>query len=199
MDIRLLERLLRNTLHVVVDMQAIFAEPTEWYTAGLLDILPQVLELTRARIDRTLFARFMTPSRPGAAQGRWETFYQHHASVTELPPRFLELVEPLRSLASPATVIDKNTYSVFGAPAFEAYLAASRIDTLVITGVETDVCVLASVFDAVDRGLRVIIPADAVASSSAEGHSAVVTRILPRLKHQIDVSTVPLVLEAWAV
>ena len=192
-----MEPLSEKTLHIVVDMQAIFAEETAWYTPALLDILPRVLELTQARLDQTVFARFMTPSHPDQAQGQWRELYRHQVSVTTLHPRFLDLVEPLYRLASPHTVIDKSTYSVFGAQALEARLAAADIDTIVFTGVETDVCVLASIFDAVDRGFRVVVPADAVASSSIDGHSAVLDHVLPRLSQQIHVSDVQSVLSSW--
>jgi nicotinamidase-related amidase len=47
-----------------------------------------------------------------------------------------------------------------------------------ISGSETDVCVLATVLDAVDMGYRVIVVRDAVCRSSDEGHD-----MLMRLYH----------------
>jgi nicotinamidase-related amidase len=44
--------------------------------------------------------------------------------------------------------------------------------SLVITGSETDVCVLATALDAVDRGYRVILIENAVCCSSDAGHDA---------------------------
>ena len=41
----------------------------------------------------------------------------------------------------------------------------------IVSGSETDVCVLATVLDAVDMGYRVIIARDAVCSSSDEGQA----------------------------
>ena len=42
-------------------------------------------------------------------------------------------------------------------------------DTLIFTGVETDVCVLATAIGAIDRGYRTILISDAMASGSARG------------------------------
>ena len=42
----------------------------------------------------------------------------------------------------------------------------TSVDTLVISGSETDVCVLSTVLGAVDRGYRVVIAIDALCSSS---------------------------------
>ena len=46
---------------------------------------------------------------------------------------------------------------------------------MIVTGSETDVCVLATVLGAVDLGYRVIVVRDAVCSSSDEGHDALMT------------------------
>ena len=39
--------------------------------------------------------------------------------------------------------------------------------TVIVSGVETDVCVLATVMSAMDRGYRVVVPSDAVHGSDA--------------------------------
>ena len=37
-----------ETVHVVVDMQRLFAEATDWQVPGFADILPPILNLARA-------------------------------------------------------------------------------------------------------------------------------------------------------
>jgi nicotinamidase-related amidase len=49
---------------------------------------------------------------------------------------------------------------------FVAALTQKHVNTLVVSGGETDVCVLATVLAAVDRGYRVILAQDALCSSS---------------------------------
>jgi nicotinamidase-related amidase len=48
-------------------------------------------------------------------------------------------------------------------------------DGLIVTGSETDVCVLSTVMSAVDLGYRVILVRDAVCSSSDAGHEALLS------------------------
>ena len=85
----------------------------------------------------------------------------------------LELLPPLSSLSPPATVIDKTKFSGFAGPQLLlSHLQARGADGLVITGSETDVCVLGTVLGAVDVGYRVIIVRDAICSSSDQGHDA---------------------------
>ena len=55
-----------------------------------------------------------------------------------------------------------------------------------MTGAETDVCVLSTVVDAVDRGFRVVIIEDALCSSSDTGHEALMTMYRTRMQEQIE-------------
>jgi nicotinamidase-related amidase len=51
-------------------------------------------------------------------------------------------------------------------------LDGSKVDTLVVTGGETDICVLATVLGAVDRGFRMVLVSDAICSSADQTHDA---------------------------
>jgi nicotinamidase-related amidase len=75
--------------------------------------------------------------------------------------------------------------------------AVSRIDSLVITGGETDVCVLATVLGAVDRGFRVVLVTDAVCSSADETHDALMELYRSRFSEQIEAVTMKEVLDGW--
>jgi nicotinamidase-related amidase len=81
-------------------------------------------------------------------------------TLERINPRLIDLVPPLAALAPPTEVIDKRVYSPFSEPKLSDLLRRRRIDGLVITGAETDVCVLAAVLDAVDLGYRVVLATD---------------------------------------
>jgi nicotinamidase-related amidase len=72
----------------------------------------------------------------------------------------------------------QNRYSALAEPRLIEHLRQRETDALIVSGSETDVCVLATVLDAVDIGFRVIVVRDAVCSSSDEGHD-----MLMRLYH----------------
>jgi nicotinamidase-related amidase len=67
----------------------------------------------------------------------------------------------------------------------------------VITGSETDVCVLATVLAAVDIGYRVIIVRDAICSSSDKGHEALMEVYHSRFSEQIETANADEILTAW--
>jgi nicotinamidase-related amidase len=60
------------------------------------------------------------------------------------------------------------------------------VSTVIVTGAETDVCVLSTVLDAVDLGLRVVIVEDALCSSFDAGHDALMTLYRNRFAEQIE-------------
>jgi nicotinamidase-related amidase len=86
--------------------------------------------------------------------------------VTEQYPKGLGATLPrFASLLTEGTpIIAKTGFSVFEEPAFRTALAAKTRRTLVFCGIESHVCVLQSVLDAIERGFRVCLAADAVTS-----------------------------------
>ena len=77
------------------------------------------------------------------------------------------------------------------------FLAARHVGTLIITGSETDVCVLATVLEGVDRGFRVIVVEDGLCSSSDQGHDALMTLYRTRFTDQIELLELDAVLGLW--
>jgi nicotinamidase-related amidase len=188
-----------NAMHLCIDMQVLFAEETPWHTPWMTRVLPKIESLAEARPADTIFTRFITPKRPEDLPGAWKTFYERWPQMTreQLAPRFLELVEPLRRLAPPALVLDKRFFSPFHDTELADLLRTRSVETIVITGAETDMCVLAAVLDAVDLGFRVVLPEDALCSSSDEMHDAVLRLYRNRFSCQIETTDTESVLRNW--
>ncbi|EHJ51741.1 cysteine hydrolase family protein [Streptococcus macacae] len=66
--------------------------------------------------------------------------------------------------------IDKRHYSAFSGTDLDIRLRERRIDTLVLTGVLTDICVLHTAIDAYNLGYQIEVIQSAVASLSQENH-----------------------------
>jgi len=76
-------------------------------------------------------------------------------------------------------------------------LQENGITTVVVSGAETDVCVLSTVLDAVNIGLRVVLVDDALCSSSDQGHDALMTMYRMRFHEQIDLIKAAELPEVW--
>jgi len=188
-----------SAAHLCIDMQNLFAEDTPWHTPWMNRVLPVVAAITERHAARTIFTRFIPPRDPNELPGSWRRYYRRWSELTRdrLDPCLLQLVPALSRLAPPAAIIDKRFYSPFSEAALSRLLQQRRIDTLVITGAETDVCVLATVMDAVDLGYRVIVAEDALCSSADATHDALMTLYRDRFSEQIETVSAETILDAW--
>ncbi len=109
--------------------------------------------------------------------------------ITEQYPKGLgrtnqKLIETLSNDYAP---IEKTTFSCFKVKEFEERLLKLGRKTLILTGLETHICVLQTALEAIDKGYRVLVCVDAISSRRREDH----TYALERMKiHGIELTTV---------
>ncbi len=177
-----------GTVHVCVDMQRMFAEDTDWHTPWMERVRPVVQQLASRIPDRTIFTRFIPAERPGESVGRWKNYYERWASMTleQLGPDRVQLLPELAELVPPAELIDKRVYSPWLDGSLQRSLERRRADTLIVTGGETDVCVLATVLGGIDHGYRVVLVVDGICSSADETHDAMLQVYSSRYGQQVE-------------
>ena len=90
----------------------------------------------------------------------WHRGTFEHELIAPLAPRVGELV------------IDKNTSSAFNSTGIEWLLRNMGVETLVVAGMATDMCVETTARDAADRGFNVIVVEDATATFFEHHHRA---------------------------
>jgi nicotinamidase-related amidase len=131
--------------------------------------------------------------------GMWQRYYTRWRVATRecLDFKLLELMPSLAALCPPATVIDKTRYSALAEPKLIEHLRQREADALIVSGSETDVCVLATVLAAVDLGYRVIVVRDAVCSWSDEGHDMLMRLYHTRYTEQIETADAAAILARW--
>lgn len=188
-----------RSLHLCVDMQRLFSAEGPWPTPWMERVLPRVTALAERFPERTLFTRFIPPRRPEDLPGQWQAYYRRWRQVTRefLDPALLELMPPLAALVPPARLLDKPVYSAFAGRRLQRLLAERHADALIVTGSETDVCVLATVLGAIDQGWRVVVVTDAVCSASDSGHDSLLAQFRRRFSLQVETAECEAVLSAW--
>jgi nicotinamidase-related amidase len=188
-----------SAVHLCLDMQNLFAPGAPWAAPWVSHVAPRITELAQRFPERTIFTRFVTPSNPKEMPGRWQSFYNKWCDLTaeRIDLSLLDLLPELKRLVPPAVVFDKTRYSALFDRSLIAHLHDRRVDTLIITGSETDVCVLSTVLDAIDLGYRIIVVTDAICSSSDEGHDALLTVYRTRFSEQVETADVETILSAW--
>jgi nicotinamidase-related amidase len=190
-----------NTAHLCIDMQRLFSDEGPWPLAWMPRVTPKVEQLVARAPERTIFTRFIPPEKPEDAPRRWRVYYEKWSHVTrrQIDNRLIDLLPVLTRYAPPAVIFDKAVYSAFGNSQLHQHLRERQIDTLIVSGSETDVCVLSSILAAVDYGYRIIIAEDAVCSSSDEGHDALIGLFNQRFDVQLEPAKVEAILSAWQI
>lgn len=188
-----------DALLLCIDMQRLFMEPGDWFCPDALTILPRVEALVRARPARTLYTRFISAARAEAATGTWRRYYRRWASVTvdRIGTAPFALHDALLPHAVPQNVFDKATHDAFDAPDFAARVGRDGPACVVLCGVETDVCVLATALSAIDLGHRVVLVRDALASSVPASHDAALKLMQSRFDQQVETVDAAEILAAW--
>jgi nicotinamidase-related amidase len=90
--------------------------------------------------------------------------------------RGIEIIDELRPHDSDYVLV-KRRYSGFFATDLDLLLKGLGVDTLVLTGVATDVCVRATAQDAMQLDYRVIVPQECVAGTTEARHTAALEHI----------------------
>ncbi|MGV1754708.1 cysteine hydrolase family protein [Agrobacterium sp. CG674] len=178
-------------IHLCIDMQRMFAEETPWHVPWMREASPQVQEIAQRHPQRTVFTRFVPPKRAEDMSGMWRSYYQKWDIMTlaRLGPDMVDLVPSLKALVPPARIFDKLTYSPWTTGELHRVLGAEGVETLVISGGETDVCVLAAALGAIDLGYRVILLKDAVCSGADDTHDASLELLGDRFSVQLEISS----------
>lgn len=184
-----------RTALLVIDMQRDFLSPEGYAAQAGLDITP--LAATIRPIQKILAV-----ARP-AGLLIVHTREGHVPNLSDCPPYKLErsrkagaeigskgplgrllvrgevghdFVDTLRPLER-EIVIDKPGYSAFPHTTLQQVLTKHSIETLILTGVTTEVCVSSTLRSAVDLGYRCITVSDACASGDPALHKAALAMI----------------------
>lgn len=182
----------KRWIHLCIDMQNIFAEDTLWHVPWMKKVSPDIAALAQRHAERTIFTRFITPQRPDQMPGLWRQYYEKWWMMTgeHVDPALMDLMGPLKALVPPARVFDKMTYSPWTSGRLNRLLSDEGVETVVLTGGETDVCVMAAALGAIDLGYHVILLKDAVCSGADSTHDAGLKLLGERFSAQLEVTTI---------
>lgn len=172
-----------DPLVVVVDMQEVFRDPeSPWATPGFDELVEPIDRLLEKAGDRVVFTRFVPPTR---VDGSWRPYYEMWPEVLD-PDRaaWFELAEPWRDRGG--STLDKPTFSKWGAE-LETLIGADG--TLVVCGVATDCCVIATAIAAADAGAYVRVAADACRGVDLGAHERALD-VMAGFAPHIEISSV---------
>ena len=159
----------KKTSLIVVDMQNDFAnEKGSLYVPSVIRVIPNIKKLIKkARESKIPIFYTKDWHRPD-----WIEFkkWPVHCVQGSWGAEIIEELKPKEN----DYCIQKQTYDAFYGTFLESYLKELKIDTLFISGVVSNICVLETASDAARRGYYVVIPTDAVASLDESGQKILI-------------------------
>ncbi|HET8576844.1 MAG TPA: isochorismatase family cysteine hydrolase [Methylomirabilota bacterium] len=193
----------QRTAVLVVDVQNDFCAPDGAFArqgmsidAGrrILGPLARLLDGARAAGARVIYLRFVEDAAGHVVsqaydRQRYRAGEELRYCTDEWGRAIVPEVEPRKG----EPVVDKVRASGFYATALDTILRCGGVTTLVLTGMATESCVLATAIDATARDYYVVLATDCLASFSDERHRAA----LAILTHKHPSVRADEILEIW--
>lgn len=166
-------------LLIVVDLQVVVAPGGAWEIPGIESVVEATTRLVERHDGPVVASRHIPVPDVVGTTGP----FARHADLGELTDDASQLVAPLRHLPSVA----KSTYSVYRADGVRE--AVREAEEVLVCGVETDCCVLATVFDLLDDGVPTVVVPDAVTGPDPRAHDGAL-RAMARLGDLVRLHTI---------
>ncbi len=161
-----------RTAVVVIDMQRDFLDPgAPVSTPGGLELIPRINRLTaRARTlgMPVIFTQEM--HRADRSDFGIELEFEPPHCLEGTPG--MELAKQLEVVAGDYRILNKRRYDAFLGTDLDTLLRSLRVESLLVAGVCTDICVTSTVQHARNLDFRCYVLRDCVAGTSTERHEA---------------------------
>ncbi len=108
-----------------------------------------------------------------------KTMKMEIVATTQYVARIGELLPEIQAELAGVEVLDKMHFSCFANVAIQERIKAlpGGVNTLIICGVETHICIYQTVAGALRNGYRVVVAADAVSSRTVKNHKLGLARL----------------------
>jgi nicotinamidase-related amidase len=157
----------------IIDVQNFFINPL---TASLPGKIRRYIQKNRRKFDIIIFTHFVnTPTSSVYRLLGWKK------SMTATETRIAQDLQPL---LSEGILVSKHVYSALKAPGIHTLLKSRGVQKIYLCGIDTDSCVLATAYDAFDRGYDISLLKNLCMSSS---HKSLHTAALSLLKRNVGV------------
>jgi len=179
-----------RTALLVIDMQNAWLAPGAPFETpparALIPRINRIAEALRLKQGRVIWIQHTAGSK--GEQGYWPLYFENFISqgkraeaIAALTPGSpMHQLHPELIVEEADLVLPKYRFSAFLRTShnLEAMLAARGIDTLIVTGTATNVCVESTVRDAMMLDFRVFMPHDATAALDRDAHLAGVRNVM---------------------
>jgi nicotinamidase-related amidase len=158
---------------VVVDMNLGFTDPASPLACDLDATLEAIARLLAAARERNVPVVYTTVAYAAGDRAAAAVFLEKIPALATLEAgsRWTRIHDRVAPAPGEAVLTKLFASAFFGTP-LASLLMARGVDTLLVTGASTSGCVRATVLDALQHGLRPLVPEEAVGDRDAAAHEA---------------------------
>ncbi len=163
----------RRDLLLVIDMQNAYTSQGPWSCPNIDKATGNIISLIESdRFEQIIFTRFDAAVKP---VGTWKQYNSINREVNE-DAYLNQIIDPLLPYISQYPLYSKSTYSSLTVPDIrEAVERCIRHNgSVVLTGVVSECCVLATAFQAIDMGAYVTYIRDGCAGVNEQTENSVI-------------------------
>lgn len=162
------ERVTMNTdLFLIIDMQNAYDQKGVWACENIEQAKNNIIKVLDSKKEKNvIFTQFVAPSSP---QGKWKLYNQLNKEVNEdvVANDIMDIYKPYLETYP---VYTKSTYSSM--TNMDVLQACQNAKRVVLSGVVSECCVLATALALIDLGIEVVFLKDAVAGINSETERA---------------------------
>ncbi len=154
---------------LVIDVQNFFINTR---TASLPGKICRYIQNNKEKFDMIIFTHFVnTPT---------SSVYRLPGWKKSMTPEDTDIARDLQPVLTQGILVSKHVYSALKVPGVNTLLKNHGIQKLCLCGIDTDCCVLATAYDAFDRGYRISLIKNLCMSSAHESFHAAALSLLKR-------------------
>ncbi len=167
--------MINNSALLVIDMQNVYLPENEWSCIKMAEIIKYIEEkIKNFPINQVFFTKHMAFSNP---KGQWKMYNKKYDKINS--SKYLnDYILELKKYLTDDNLFVKSGFSALSSN--ELFNALDRFDTIYITGVIAECCVLSTVFSLIDMGKKIIYCKNGIAGENEEREQAVI-RVLEEL------------------
>lgn len=158
-----------NSALLVIDMQNVYLPGNEWACIRM----PETIKYIEEKIkdfpkSQVFFSQHKASENP---KGQWKIYNEKYAKINS--SEYLnDYVPELKKYITDDNIFVKTGFSCLSND--NLLVALDKFDTIYVTGVVAECCVLSTIFDLIDIGKKIIYCTNGIASQSEERKKAVI-------------------------
>lgn len=159
-----------NSALLVVDMQNVYLPENEWACIKMDKVIKYIEEkIKQFQKNKIFFSQHIASKNP---KGQWEIYNRQYSDINA--SEYLnDYVPSLKKYTTNDNLFIKSGFSALSNKNLLQTL--EQFDTIYITGVIAECCVLSTIFSLIDMGKKIIYCKDGIAGESEEKEKAVIT------------------------